>query len=191
MDNKQKIINQLGRNYDKTYTMHQLSKVLRIPYASFYRTIQDMKDLLIIETIGKSKILKLNWSNQIIKSYLAISSDEKKKEFLKNHPIIKKIVSELETKDIVLLFGSYAKGRATNKSDIDLLIVNKDGKKSLSFSKYETLFNKEINPIFVTRKEFRLMLKDEEENVGKQALKEHIVLDNPDKFWEVVIRAVR
>ena len=44
MDNKYKIINQLGKNYKKKYTMHELSKELSIPYASFYRTIESMKD---------------------------------------------------------------------------------------------------------------------------------------------------
>ncbi len=56
MDNKQKIINYLGKHLEERFTMHELSKLLTIPYASFYRTIQQMKDLLITETIGKSKV---------------------------------------------------------------------------------------------------------------------------------------
>ena len=29
------------------------------------------------------------------------------------------------------------------------------------------------------------------ENVGKQALKDHIILVNPEKFWELVLNAIR
>lgn len=191
MDNGQKIINFLGKNWDKFYTMHELSKLLNVPYATFYRTVQEMHDLLIVKAAGKSKIIQINLKNSITKAHLTVSSYEEKKDFLKDQSIIKKIESELNLKEIVILFGSYAKKTQHEKSDIDLLIINKDGSKSISFSKYELLFKKKINPIFVTKREFELMLKDKEENVGKQALKSHIILNNPEEFWGCVLNAVR
>ncbi len=190
MDNRLKIINYLGKNLHKHFTMHELSKLLKIPYASFYRTIQKMKELLVIEITGRAKTIKLNLELKIIKSYLAITSEMEKKEYLQKQPIIKKITNEIETNDLVVLFGSYAKNIHTEKSDIDLLIINNKGDRSISFSKYEMLFKKKINAIFVTKKEFQLMLKEKEENVGKQVLKNHIVLKNPEKFWEVVLNAI-
>lgn len=190
MDNKLKIINYLGKNINQSYTMHKLSKIINIPYASFYRTIQGMGDLLIMHQVGKAKTIQLNKINPVINSYLAISSDEERKKYLKKQPIIKKIQSELGINDLVLLFGSYASGKQIAKSDIDLLIINQDGKKSISFSKYELLFQKKFNPIFITKKEFKLMLKSLEENVGKQVLNNHIVLNNPESFWELVLDAI-
>jgi predicted nucleotidyltransferase len=190
MDNKHKIINHLGKHPNQKYTMHELSKELSIPYASFYRTIDSIKDLLIIEEVGKSKVIALNKENKVVKSHLVVSSDEERKDYLKKYPIISKIYQELDTKDIVLLFGSYAKKTQTERSDIDILVMNKDGKKSISFSKYELLFKTKINPIFITKKEFKLMLKDKEENVGKQALYNHIILNNPEGFWECVFNGI-
>ena len=190
MDNKLKIINYLGKQLGKHFTMHELSKFISIPYASFYRTVQGMNDVLEIEVVGKSKTIKLKTSNPIVKAYLTISSDEEKKEFLQRQPIIKKIAGELNSEAVVILFGSYAKGKESEKSDIDLLIINKDGRKSISFSKYELLFKKKINPIFITKKEFELMLKDKEENVGKQALKSNIILSHPEDFWGRVLDAL-
>ena len=187
MDNTLKIINYLGKNINVNFTMHQLSKLLKIPYASFYRTVQELDNLLTIREIGKAKIISLNTQKPVIKSYLTISSYQEKKEYLLNQPIIKKIINETKTNEIIILFGSYAKHKYTESSDIDLMIINKEGKKSLSFSKYELLFKKKINPIFITKKEFKAMLKDEEENVGKQALKNHIVLNNPESFWGCAI----
>lgn len=190
MDNKLKIINFLGKNLDKSYTMHELSQILNIPYASFYRTIQKMRDLLVIETVGKSKTIKLNLTNTIIKSYLTIASNEETKEYLKKQPIINKITKDLNTKNIVVLFGSYAKGTSTTKSDIDLLMINKEGKKTIPFTKYELLYKKKINPLFITKTEYKKMLKDKEENVGKQALKNHIILNNPEQFWECTLNGI-
>lgn len=191
MDNTLKIINHLGKRIGESFSMHELSKALKIPYASFYRTIQTMPDLIIKDKKGRACFVEVKVGNPIIKSYLAISSEEEKKEFLKNQPIIKKIASELETEDAILLFGSYAKGEHTDRSDIDVMIINKDGRKNISFSKYEILFKKKINPLFITKKEFESMLGDKEENVGKQALKYHIILNNPEKFWGAVLNAVK
>ncbi len=190
MNKHLQIVNYLGKHPRKRFTMHELSKLCSIPYASFYRAIQDMEDVLEIDQIGKSKIVSLSMKNPIVKAHLTISSDEEKKEFLPKHPIIKKITKELKTHETVILFGSYAKSKETEKSDIDVLIINKDGQKTISFSKYEILFKKKINPIFVTAREFKIMLRDNDENVGKQALKNHIILNNPERFWELVLNAI-
>lgn len=190
MDNKLKIINYLGKNYSKRFSMHELSKLLSIPYASFYRTVQRMDDVLDLELVGRSKTVSLKINNPVIKAHLTVSSDEERKEFLRRQPIIRKIAGELETRDIVVLFGSYAKRKETEKSDIDLLIINKDGKKSISFSKYEVLFKKKINPIFITAREFKKMFQDKNENVGKQALRNHIILNNPEWFWGLIFNGI-
>ena len=44
--------------------------------------------------------------------------------------------------------------------------------------------------MFVTKQEFKNMLKDKEENVGKQVLKGHIVLNNPERFWGCVLNGI-
>lgn len=186
MNNILKIVNYLAKHHENAFTMHELSNILNIPYASFYRTVQKENDLLNIQLIGKSKVIRINNNNDVIKSYLAIASYKEKVEFLKNQTIIRLIHKDMTSKDIILLFGSYAKGIQNKSSDIDLLIINKEGKKTISFKKYELLYKIKINPIFITKKEFMLMMKDEEENVGKQALKNHIILNNPEKFWSVL-----
>ena len=191
MDNKLKIINYLGKHIKENFTMHELSKFLFVPYATFYRTLDGMIDLIAKEKKGNTILVRLKLDNPIISSYLAISSEEAKKEYLDKHPIINKILNELYIDDIVLLFGSYVKGKQTDKSDIDILIINKKGNKTISFSKHELLYKKKINPIFITINEFRDMLRDKEENVGKQVLKDHIILNNPKEFWECVLNAVR
>lgn len=173
--------------------MHELSEILKIPYASFYRCIKKIEKLkaVNIKEIGRSKVVMLNLNHPVLKSHLTASSFDEMQEFLEGHPIIRKLAREIKTDDVVLLFGSYAKERQTEKSDIDLLVINKKGDKSLSFSTFELLYKKKINPIFITRKEFNDMLKDNEENVGKQALKDHIILNNPEGFWELVLDAIR
>jgi len=190
MDNKLKIINYLGKHSEESFTMHGLSRILSIPYASFYRTIRSISDLLIIKRVGKAKTLGLNTNNQSIKSYLIISSYEEKKEYLKKHRLIRLLCNEINTNNIILLFGSYAENKQTEKSDIDLLIINKKGNKTLSFSAFELLHKKKINPIFITEQEFKIMLRKTDENLGKQAKKKHIILNNPEAYWNLVWKSI-
>lgn len=187
MDNKLKIINFLGKNAEKTFTMHELSKLTKIPYATFYRTIKTMADLIIKTTAGRATLVQINKQNKLTKHYLIISSKEEKDESLKKQLIIKKMTEELPAGEhALILFGSYAKGTQTAKSDIDIIIINKNGEREPDFSRYETLFRIQINAIYITYKEFITMLADNEENVGKQALKNHIILHNPELFWNLV-----
>jgi predicted nucleotidyltransferase len=183
MDNNLKILNYLGKHSDEAFTMHHLSSILKIPYATFHRTINQMIDLLDIKTIGKANIISLT-NNPIITSYLAVSSFEEKNEFLKANKLLSLLSKELVTDNIILLFGSYANNKQSEKSDIDLLFIGE--KESISFSSFELLHKKKVNPIFVKESEFKAMLRNPDENVGKQAKKNHIVLNNPSGFWEIV-----
>jgi hypothetical protein len=58
MDNKLKIVNFLGKNAEKAFTMHELSKLTKIPYATFYRTISKMSDLIMKTKAGKATRLQ-------------------------------------------------------------------------------------------------------------------------------------
>ena len=42
----------------------------------------------------------------------------------------------------------------------------------------------------MTKKEFKQMLKTSSENVRKQAVKKHIVLKNPERFWYCVLNGI-
>ena len=55
------------------------------------------------------------------------------------------------------------------------MVINSNGKKTISFSQTELLLKKEINPMFFTFKELNLMLNEPTENVGKQALNKHLI----------------
>jgi len=190
MDNKLNILNYLAKNISE-FTMHQLAVKLDMPYATFYRTVSGMNDLLSVRQVGRAKAVSLNWQNPVISSYLAVSSYEEKKKFLGKKPLARILDNSIGTDDIVVMFGSYAKQKETKKSDIDIMVINRSGKKSVNFSEFMLVHRKKVNPIYLKTGEFSTMLKDSSENVVKQALKAHIVLNNPQGFWNLVSDAVR
>ncbi len=188
MDNKNSLLVFLAKNMEKSLSLNQISKFSGIPYATLYRLHDENKSLLDKKIIGKSIVISLK-KTEIVKNYLIVASYEETSEFLAKNPLFKKISEDLPKGDYsLILFGSYAEGKQTKSSDIDLLIINKNGSKIINFSKYETLFKIDINPILVSLIEFETMLKDKEENVGKQVLKKHIILYNQELFWNEVFK---
>lgn len=98
------------------------------------------------------------------------------------------IRSELpEGNRAVVLFGSRASEKAREKSDIDIVVINKDGKKDISFSKQEMLFKLEINPLFMARKEFTHMLTEKDHNLGHEIMNNHIILQGEECFWSAAL----
>ena len=108
MINFLKIINYLGKHHQEEFTMHELSGILKIPYASFYRYVKKMAEhkVLNVKTIGRSKVITLNLKHPIVKAHLTTSSFEEMQEFLGKRPIIRKITQEFETNNVVILLQS-------------------------------------------------------------------------------------
>jgi len=186
MDNKYKVVLFLAKK-NESYTLLELSKQVKIPYTTLLRVVDDLSDVTTITTKGKSKLIQIKW-NEITTAMLTVASFEEKKEFLKKHHLIKKIAEQ--THETTLIFGSYAKGTQTKNSDIDLMIINTKGDKNVNFHNLELLFDLKINPMFFTKKEFKQMLQDNEENVAKQALKNHVLINGFKEFWEEVKNAI-
>lgn len=185
MNNLLKLVNTLGKNINNEITIRELSIKSDIPYTTTYRLIKNNLNLFNINQKGNIKLVSLNKEDKLTKNYLIIS-ERYLLESIKT-PYIKPLIKELPKEDYcAILFGSRAQGTNRNKSDIDICIVNKDGKKNISFSKFKLIFKLEINPIFLSKKEFISMLKDEEHNITSEIVKKHIILKGEEYFWNMV-----
>lgn len=187
MENLLQIIYTLGKDLYGEITIRQLSIDARVPYTTTYRLIKRNKSLFNINQKGNIKLCSLNKEDLITKNYLILAARSQANQFLKKNTAFKVLKSELPKGDYtLLLFGSRAEGTYRTKSDADICVINKDGKKFISFSKFELIHKMEINPLFFTKKEFKLMLKEKEHNVGKEILKKHIILYGEEYFWNLV-----
>jgi len=135
------------------------------------------KDNLVnTKKTGNITTYSLNLKNNLTLSYLNLINDIEMNE-IKALP--KRIMRELQVRIskhsdffILLIFGSYAKGKATKKSDLDIAVIvenENSGKEIITY--IETVKRREIIKIdyhVFTEKEFLDMLKTEQENVGKE-----------------------
>ena len=158
--------------------------------------IKNFKKLDIVKSdkIGNVIIYYLNLDNNLTISYLSIIEqlkikNEKKlpKETL--NAIQKNILKKTEF-FIFLVFGSYAKGKTTEKSDLDIVILTQNKVLKKEIMPYiETIKRRELLHIhyeIFTRDEFLKMLKVEQENVGKEIYRNNFIYYGVEQYYNLI-----
>ena len=189
MDNLLKLVYALGQNLRDEIPIRQLSQEANVPYTTAYRLIKNNENLFLINKKGNIKLCSLNIKDNITKNYLILAERKQAESFMEKQPMFKILKKDLPRGDYCLiLFGSRANETNREKSDVDLCIVNKDGKKNISFSKFELLYKLEVNPLFMLKMEFKSLLKEKEHNLGDEIIKKHIILYGEEYFWNLVLK---
>ncbi len=190
------ILNVFKKELFKSLSFSELKRELRESSSSkLQRGILNFKKegLINIEEAGKTHIISLNYGNNKLFYYLSIFG----LEFNKNIPfeILYKIQDEIlkETEFFSLVvFGSYAEGKQTAKSDLDVAVIieNQDVKKRIAprIASVKRKMLKEIHEQIFTRNEFLEMLRNEEENVGKEIARKHFVFYGLINFYKLILK---
>ncbi len=146
--------------------------------------LKQFKEQYLVKTkmIGDVTTYSLNFDNNITLSYFNLINELE----MNNRKFPKKILAEIQKKIskqtnffILIIFGSYARGKTTEKSDLDAaVIVESELIKKEIAPLLETVKRREIKQIdyhIFTRNELLEMLNVEYENVGKQIYKNCII----------------
>ncbi|MFH1210135.1 MAG: nucleotidyltransferase domain-containing protein [archaeon] len=199
-----KIIGLMRTKLDKGLTILEISKQLKIGYRPAYNHITEMEKegIIKIEKIGSAKQSKIDLNNPNARHLLESLDILKKAEFYKENPKIKAVIEDLISKltekfiseiHSIVLFGSYAKGTSTKKSDIDLMFIvndlkNKELRESIEreSASYQYSYNIKISPIITNIEELKKMLKSKELNVGKEVKEYGISFYGHEIFWRIV-----
>ena len=131
-------------------TMRGLSLIAKKDYPTVYNTIKDLSDkkIIKIKNVGNSKVCELNFSQETISLLSFLDEQEALSKRIQN---IDKILDFKEFfEDILLITGSYAKGKETSKSDIDLVVITKEDafKKQKLIENLTSLILPKIHPVF-------------------------------------------
>ena len=90
---------------------------------------------------------------------------------------------------ILLLFGSYASGKARKGSDIDLMLITDSEAAANRAKKIVSLIPLGIHLVDFKSKEFTSMLKTTEFNVGKEAVNNNIILFGIEDYYRLIQNA--
>jgi len=155
------------------------------------------EDVLETKKTGDVTSYSLRFDNPLTLSYLNLIN-----EFdIGRSKVPKKILESIRSRIfkhtelfILLIFGSYAKGEVTKKSDLDIaVIVESEQTKKEIIPFLETIKRRELLSIdyhVFTREEFLEMLRVDFENVGKQIFKKNIIYYGYIPYCYLIMRSL-
>lgn len=177
------------KGYDQRLYASEIARKLRMPQKTVARKLDYIQKnfLLNYERVGKNKHYFLDLTKESSFALLQLVENYKELLFLIKHPKLSLLLNEICLSNSVILFGSYAKGRAKSDSDLDLVILGKENKKIKSIMKRYPF---EIHSYFINLAEFKRMLK-KEEPLAKEIVKDHVLFGEKEKVIKSLIEYCR
>ncbi len=204
---KSRILKLYYNDLSARFTIHELAKRTGTSYSYVHGQIESLKKekIIIVDQQSTRKYCSPNYDNPEMKSLFVHISRQITDEFFKKREkiflITERLLSALPKKTgynlfSIVLFGSLAKGTDSKTSDMDLFFIVPSKRKYDEPIEMECValsrnFGIEINPIISEPKSFLDMLGERDMNVGKELLKNKIILFGAEKFWELVFEGIK
>ncbi len=153
------------------------------------------REILNSKRKGNMNIYNVNMENPMaiqLVHYLEIQENinfsEKK--------LVSNIISSIPIKNYsLIIFGSYAEGKQTKKSDLDICFLveerNTEKKMKPYINDIKLSTPIKIDDHYITFDEFVAMLLRNEENLGKQIFKKHKIFYNADIYYNLIKEAYK
>lgn len=152
-----------------------LAKEMGINQMTVSRKIKGLLDCNVVDfrEEGRNKVFFLKRTIEA-RQHAYMAEHYKLARLVVGYPGIRKVVEGLQDLSIgmVLLFGSYAKGNATNRSDIDIYMESKDPKM------------KSVSESIDSRISAKLGAYDRGSLLIREIEKDHVVLKGVEAFYE-------
>lgn len=191
--NQLKIIGLFRKNLFLKASIREIMKKIKSKsYQRVYEAVEQLNknNILVSEKIGNTRLISLSFSRE---SILTLSFLDEKQGI--NIPNYSEILNIKEISDyLILVTGSYASGKFSKKSDMDLVVIVPDKEDIVSLQKLienkTMLVIPNIHLYVFRKKDFIEMLTNKQENYGKEIVKNRIILKNAHIFYELVKEAV-
>ena len=157
-----------------------------------YSTLKTLEEQGVIskKKVGKTLVYSIKKFDDMVYLSFAYYSINRKNNFIKNYSSVWKALDEFINKtklDLVILFGSYSKNIAQEKSDADVLCVNGNLETEKIALSLRHKYNLKIAPVIVNKEDFR-NIKTENPVLWDELIKFGIVVKGQELFYELVYR---
>ncbi|MFH1636949.1 MAG: nucleotidyltransferase domain-containing protein [Candidatus Woesearchaeota archaeon] len=180
----------------KERSILEISNSTRINYRIVYQEVMDLRGRGIINITkkGASNMCTINLAKDI-QAYAYVES-LRSESFKKKHPDIEVVGNELgrvkTTYYSAIIFGSYAKGKATGRSDLDILFIIPNTLKPEIFEKEVSsrfkLLSYKLDINVITEESFLEMKDSKTLNIVTEALKDHIILFGGEAYYRLLAK---
>lgn len=184
----------------KKYTFTELRKASGKKSRSYMASVLDRFDknrILKREPFGHLQVYSLNMDSTKARTFAGFALEFygwNKKHI--PYEDLQRIIDRIPNQDYVFIItGSYAKGKQTEKSDIDVVVLiddNAEAKRVYAELSYYCELNIPQIHLYVFRhKEFIEMLCNKDENYGKEIAKNNLILAEGQVFIKLIYEAIR
>jgi predicted nucleotidyltransferase len=179
----------------ESLTFSQIKQISKIKSDNYvFNTLKKLvlQKVLSEKRYGKTVVYSVAKTIEAIK-ILSLVSEYKSEN--KNIPNAKELINLINTAFFTFLItGSYAVGKQTKESDLDVAVICDDerNKKEILvpiMNKGE-LLNPKIHIFVFTQKEFYGMLVNKEENYGKEIARKHLIMIGAQSYYKILFEAI-
>jgi len=186
------IMNLFRKNIFLKKTIREISIIIKKAYPNTYdATIElEREGLIQIETVGKSKVCSVVLNKKTVSLFSFLDEQE---AFSKNINVMDKIIDLKEfNEDIIIVTGSYASGKLTKTSDIDLIVIVKEKafEKQKLVQNLTSLMIPKVHALVFTYKDLIDMLLDKKPNLGKEVFNNRLIFKNATKYYDLIKEAI-
>lgn len=185
-----KVLAHMVRDVNKEYSIKQLADQLKRPYVKVHSSIKRLtqKNIIRKRIMGKSHYCRIDYQNNF--DIVCFIEGQRTRKFLAERKAIRilleNIGENLAMPDyIMLIFGSFARNTQTRGSDIDIALIATEAEKAERVMNSITRTTQlAIHSVEFTYDGFIEMLRAKELTVGKEILKNHIIIHGCEQFYE-------
>lgn len=194
-----KIFEPLTRNMLKEYSIKEIKEncgeksnnALALALKKFKE-----ENLVKERRIGRSLLYTINADNELVFNYIQMINTKKlPKSALRAIERIKEDVEKHTPFFSIVIFGSYATGKQTKDSDLDVAVfIEEESKRKIMESALKSSELKtplQIHGHVISKDEFLEMLKVDEENLGKQIARKHLSVYNSHIFYSLLKKGIK
>ena len=176
----------------KSYSIRAISRSVKQSYPLTYHSTKDLiKKGFIIE--DEHRLLSLNYKSNF--QDLAYIESLRAEEFMKKHKdtmfFFEEILKKMESFFILLVFGSYAIGRETKNSDVDVLMIiekTEDADKEEKFlNRVADIYLEKHHCSVVGKESVKEMIKERDKlNVMNETFNKHIIFFGAEDYYRLI-----
>ena len=185
---KDKILKLLLSDKEQEFTIRGISKKVKVDYKTVYITVNNLIDNNLINSKRAGQTILCSINQETFNPDMFRAEWLRRENLFKNKNfyVLQKRIAEVNGYFIMLLFGSYALGKQTKGSDIDIMLIADDKKVNKEIWNAFSIMPLEIHLVEFTTNEFISMLKTTSFNVGREAQKNNIILHGIEEYYRLI-----
>jgi predicted nucleotidyltransferase len=197
MENVFRILSLLEKDVFQETSLHQISQRIDLDYKTIRKTVQQLlaESILIKEVKGKAHFISLNLNHSDIKTYLSFASYYNRRTYFQKSAQLSYLLEEVKKLNLqdssLVLFGSHVLNKQTKSSDVDLLLITNSKTAPTKIKSLLLNYDIKTDLNILTVKQYQKALFSRGFNLVNQVLNKHIILKNPELYWELTLRGLK